>query len=149
MPALARQVDKNPEQTALTIRQTYYQSKVQMLPKAFQQSYTIVNLWLVKMQSMNDLSIQSCLTYDQTLLQGCDYANYITNMITTVLNLSISLDTPMTKSCIIELCRNIELLKAIQIAYYEKKEFLTIGKQYIMQSTNRRLLAYIQVQNYQ
>jgi len=143
-PSLARLVEKNPEQAALTIRQNYYQTKVSMLSKAFQQSYVIVNLWLVKMQSINDLSIQACLTYDQTLLQGCDYANYITNMVTTILNLSISLDTPMTKSCILELCRYIELLKAIQIAYYEKKEFLTVGKQYIMQSTNRRLLAYIQ-----
>ena len=36
------------------------------------------------------------------------------------------------------------MLKAVQIAYYEKQEFLTVGKQYILQSTSRRLLSYIQ-----
>lgn len=65
-------------------------------------------------------------------------------MVTSILNLSISLDVPMTKSCILELCKYIELLKAVQLAYHEKKEFLILGKQYILQSTNRRLLAYIQ-----
>jgi WASH complex subunit 7 len=144
MPNLARVVEKSPEQASLAVRQTYYKSKVQLLPQAFQQSFAIVNLWLIKMQAINDLSVQACLTYDQLLLQGVDYANYITNMVTSILNLSISLDLPMTKSCILELCRYVELLKAIQISYYEKQEFLTLGKQYIVQSTNRRLLAYIQ-----
>ena len=69
MPNMARMVEKNPEQSAHLIRQNYYQAKVQTLPKAFQQSHAIINLWLIKMQSMNDLSVQACLTYDQMLLQ--------------------------------------------------------------------------------
>lgn len=69
IPNLARQFDKNPEQSVKTIRQTYYQTKVQMLPKAFQQSFAIVNLWLIKMQSLNDLSVKACLTYDQIFLE--------------------------------------------------------------------------------
>jgi hypothetical protein len=65
-------------------------------------------------------------------------------MITTILNLSISLDATLTKSCIIDICKFIELSKAIQIAYYEKTEFITLGKQFILQIINRRLLSFIQ-----
>ena len=50
----------------------------------------------------------------------------------------------MTKSNVIDLCRLIELLKSIQKAYYEKKEFLTLSKQYVLQLTQRVLLSFIQ-----
>jgi len=50
----------------------------------------------------------------------------------------------MTKSNVIDLCRLIELLKSIQKAYYEKKEFLTLSKQYILQLTQRIVLSFIQ-----
>jgi hypothetical protein len=107
MPNLARAIERSPEQANLATRQAYYKSKVLQLPQAFQTSFALVNLWLIKMQSLNDLNVQACLTYDQTLLQGVDLANYITNMVTSILNLSISLDTPMAKSCILEICRYV------------------------------------------
>ena len=76
--------------------------------------------------------------------KGLDYANYISNLVSSFLNLSIHLNSAMTKSNVIDLCRLIELLKSIQKAYYEKKEFLTLSKQYILQLTQRIVLSFIQ-----
>ena len=78
------------------------------------------------------------------LKKGLDFANYISNLVSSFLNLSIHLNSAMTKSNVIDLCRLIELLKSIQKAYYEKKEFLTLSKQYVLQLTQRVLLSFIQ-----
>ena len=73
----------------------------------------MVNSWLIKMQSLNDFSLQSFLTYEQIFSMGAELSYYISNLVATVLNLTVSLEITMTKSCVLELCRFIELLKVI------------------------------------
>lgn len=96
------------------------------------------------MQSLNDLSVQACLSYEQLFLQGIEYSNYLNYTVSLFLNLALNLRAAITKSNILELCKLVELVKAIQKTYYEKKEFLSISKQYILQSINRKLLSFIQ-----
>jgi hypothetical protein len=57
--------------------------------------------------------------------------------------MSISLGSTITKSCLLELCKFIELLKAIRRTYQEKMEIVTLLKQYILQANNRKLLSFI------
>lgn len=109
-----------------------------------QQISNLVNTWLIKMQSINDLSVRACLSYEQLFLQGVEYINYLNYTVSLFLNLALSLNTAITKSNLIELCKLIELVKAIQKTYYERREFLAISKQYILQSINRKLLSFIQ-----
>lgn len=144
MPNVARMIEKNPEQANQTNKQTYYQAKIQTLSKTFQKYYGIVNGWLIKMQSLSEFKLETLISYEQTFMQGVEVASFISNLISTILNLSFSLETPMTKSCVLELGRLIELIKAIQIGFHEKKEFIVISKQYFVQLVNRKLLAFIQ-----
>ena len=96
------------------------------------------------MQSLSDFKLQTLLNYEQIFMQGVEVASFISNLISTILNLSLSLETPMTKSCVLELVRFVELLKAIQIGFHEKKEFIAISKQYFVQLVNIKLLAFVQ-----
>lgn len=96
------------------------------------------------MKSINDLSVRACISYEQLFSQGIEYNNYLNYTVSLFLNLALSLNTAITKSNLLELCKLIELVKAIQKTYYEKREFLTIAKQYIIQSINRKLLSLIQ-----
>jgi hypothetical protein len=96
------------------------------------------------MQSLSEFKLETLISYEQTFMQGVEVASFISNLISTILNLSFSLETPMTKSCVLELGRLIELIKAIQIGFHEKKEFIVISKQYFVQLVNRKLLAFIQ-----
>lgn len=111
MPNIARLVEKNPEQANLATKTQFYQSKIQLLSKTFQKYYTLVNLWLIKMQSLAELNLQTFLAYEQVFVQGAEVSYFVSNLMATVLNLSVSLEAPMTKSCVLELCRFIELLK--------------------------------------
>jgi WASH complex subunit 7 len=145
LPNMARGADKNPDQSIINVKQSFLASKIQLLPKAFQHSAQIVELWQIKMYSLHDLDPQTSLsTKEQLFYQGVDNANYIFNMVTTIINLSISLNKPMNRSCILELCQFIELLKSIQITYHQIKEAIILTKQYILQSANRKLLTCIQ-----
>lgn len=69
LSTIARMIEKNPDQTNLSIKQAYFQTKVQNLSKVFQQMYSNVNLWLIKMQSIHNLDIKSCQTYEQIFIQ--------------------------------------------------------------------------------
>ena len=102
-----------------------------------------MNFWFIKMQSLNELSVQSCLSYEQLFMQGIEYSNYLNYTVSLFLNLALNLRAGITKSNILELCKLIELVKAIQKTYYEKKEFICVAKQYILQSLNRKLLSFI------
>ena len=66
---IARMIDKNAEQNNLAAKQSYFQTKAQNLTKVFQQMYGSVNLWLVKMQSIHDLDIKVCQSYEPLFLQ--------------------------------------------------------------------------------
>lgn len=74
------------------------------------------------MQSLHEFNLQAFLTYEQMFSQGAEISYYISNLIATVLNLSVSLEAPMTKSCVLELCRFIELLKVNQIKNSNQNE---------------------------
>ena len=111
--------------------------------RLYQQLHAAVNLWLIKMQSLNGINVAQAIAYEPLFIQGVEYANVIVNLITSVVNLSVGLGQPLTKSCVIDMCRHIELLKAIQMTYHLKREFIALGKQYSLQVANRKLLSFI------
>ncbi len=82
-----------------------------ILHRIFQKTYGSVNLWLVRMQSISDINVQSAVQNETLFIEGIEHANMISNLISSFLNMSISLNSPMTKSSVIELCKFIELLK--------------------------------------
>jgi len=63
------------------------------------------------MQSLSELNLPTFISNEQTFMQGADASYFISNLVATILNLSVSLEAPLTKSCVLELCRFIELLK--------------------------------------
>jgi WASH complex subunit 7 len=63
------------------------------------------------MQSIAEINVQSALQNEALFIEGIEHANMISNLISSFLNISISLNSPMTKSSVIELCKFIELLK--------------------------------------
>jgi hypothetical protein len=69
------------------------------------------------MQSISEINVKSALQNESLLLEGIEHSNIISNLIASFLNMSISLNSPMTKSSVIELCKFIELLKVVLIYY--------------------------------
>jgi WASH complex subunit 7 len=97
-----------------------------------------------KMEALNELNFEKAFKNADLLLQGVIFANEITNLYTILTNMSASLSKVMTKSSVLSLCHLVELLKAIQMTYHKKKEFLVFNVQLILQELVTRLLNYIQ-----
>jgi hypothetical protein len=81
---LVRMIEKNPEQITLQTKQQFYQNRVQNLSKSFQQIYSLVSVWFVKMKSLNEVKVQSALANESTILNVRDIENRL------VINLTIS-----------------------------------------------------------
>jgi WASH complex subunit 7 len=96
------------------------------------------------MDSLNDMNVEKSLTNASTLLKGYEYANEISNTFTTLTNMSANHGKVMSKSNVLALCHLIELLKAIEMTYHKKKDFLIFAVQYIVQDSLNRLLLIIQ-----
>ncbi len=109
-----------------------------------QQFYLNVSSWMCKMDSLNDMDLEKSLQNANVLLKGYDYANEISNTFTVLTNMSANMGKVMSKSNVLALCHLIELLKAIEIEYHKKKEFLIFAIQYILQDLLNKLLGIIQ-----
>ena len=97
-----------------------------------------------KMDALNDLNFDKALKNADLLLQGAKYANEIANLYTVLTNMSANMSKVMTKSSVLSLCHLVELLKAIQMTYHKKKDFLVVNLQLILQELVTRILTHIQ-----
>lgn len=109
-----------------------------------QQFYLNVAIWLSKMDALNDVNAEKSFKNADLLLKGVDYANEIHNLYTVLTNTSANMSKIMTKSSVLSLCHLIELLKAIQMQYHKKKEFMAFAIQFILQELSLKLLNIIQ-----
>ncbi|XP_067860697.1 WASH complex subunit 4 [Heptranchias perlo] len=101
-------------------RETFLQQKAQTLTKDVQSYYLFVSSWMMKMESVLSKE-QSMEKFAEDLssrcnifIQGILYANSLSNIIRTTMNLYMSMQKPMTKTSVKALCRLVELLKAIE-----------------------------------
>ena len=74
------------------------------------------------------------------LLQGLLYAYSIRQLVSTTLNLHVSLQKPMTKASVLAMCRVVELLKAIEHTFHRRTMLLAESLNHIVQNVGHRLL---------
>jgi WASH complex subunit 7 len=96
-----------------------------------------------KMETLCDADEEKSTKSADTLLKGLSYAQGIYNSFTILINMSANLEKVVTKSSLLSLCHLIELLKAIQITYHKKKEFIAFALQNITQALTNRLLSFV------
>ena len=73
--------------------------------------------------------------------QGLLYAYSIRQLVTTTLNLHVSLQKPMTKASVLAMCRLVELLKAIEHAFHRRTMLLAESLNHIVQNVAHKALA--------
>ncbi|KAK2158033.1 hypothetical protein LSH36_178g02040 [Paralvinella palmiformis] len=123
LPHLSKMYDKRMLTAVAGSRQNWLSLKTQMLSRDVQAMHLQVCAWIVKMESHHETSqhifddVRSCC---MLYLQGLLYANNISHLVRTVLNLHVALSKPMTKTSVLALCRLVELLKAIQHTFHRK-----------------------------
>jgi WASH complex subunit 7 len=97
-----------------------------------------------KMDALNDFNFDKALKNAGLLLQGAKYANEITNSYTVLTNMSANMSKVMTRSSVLSLVHLVELLKAIQMTYHKKKDYLVINMQLILQELVTKVLSHVQ-----
>ena len=95
------------------------------------------------METLGDVDEEKSTKCAETLLKGLSYAQGIFNSFTLLINMSANLEKVVTKSSLLSLCHLIELLKAIQITFQKKKEFIAFAIQNIVQALTNRLLSFV------
>jgi len=73
-------------------------------------------------------------------LQGLLYAYSIRQLVTTTMNLHVSLQKPMTKASVLVTCRLVELLKAIEHTFHRRTMLLAECLNHIIQNVSHRVL---------
>jgi len=73
-------------------------------------------------------------------MQGLLYAYSIRQLVTTTLNLHVSLQKPMTKASVLAMCRLVELLKAIEHTFHRRTMLLAESLNHIVQNVGHKAL---------
>jgi len=73
-------------------------------------------------------------------IQGLLYAYSIRQLVTTTLNLHVSLQKPMTKASVLAMCRLVELLKAIEHTFHRRTMLLAESLNHIVQNISHKAL---------
>ncbi|XP_041059183.1 WASH complex subunit 4 isoform X2 [Carcharodon carcharias] len=120
MASAAKVAEKKNLQSIKIQRETFLQQKSQTLSKEVQSYYLFVSSWMMKMESIVS-KVQNVDKFAEDLsnrcsifIQGILYANSLSNIVRTTMNLYMSMQKPMTKTSVKALCRLVELLKAIE-----------------------------------
>jgi len=86
--------------------------------------------------------IYSCWYFCSFLwIQGLLYAYSIRQLVTTTMNLHVSLQKPMTKASVLAMCRLIELLKAIEHTFHRRTAMLAESLHHIVQNVAHKTLS--------
>ncbi|XP_064467103.1 WASH complex subunit 4-like [Ornithodoros turicata] len=123
MPQVVKALDKKAQDLVKSQRLHFLQQKAASLPKDIQSLYSHVTTWLVRMESCfrdTDKLLEDLNRKCNILLQGVYLAWYISNQVTTIMNLHVALAKPMTKTSVLLLCKMIEMMKAIEAMFHKQ-----------------------------
>ncbi|KAM3833616.1 WASH complex subunit 4 isoform 2-T2 [Vipera latastei] len=151
MPAVAKLLDKKSFHAVKLQRESFLQQKAQLLTKEMQSYYVFVNSWMMKMESLLsreqrlDRFAEDLSNRCNVFIQGFLYAYSLRNIITTTMNLHMSMQKPMTKTSVKALCRLVELLKAIEYTFYRRSMTVADSVTHIIQHLQHQALNAIAV----
>uniref|UniRef100_T1J3X6 WASH complex subunit 4 n=1 Tax=Strigamia maritima TaxID=126957 RepID=T1J3X6_STRMM len=143
---LVKTLDKKTIAAVMSQRQTYLQTKSQILTRETQSATLQVVSWMVKIEAaMLDAtnSIEELTKRSALLLQGIMLAYNINHLVKTVMNLHVAMNHPMTKTAVLSLCRFIELLKAIENCYHRHSLLTAYTVNHIVQHLSFQALSSI------
>ncbi|XP_043569200.1 WASH complex subunit 4 isoform X3 [Chiloscyllium plagiosum] len=151
MAPAAKITEKKNLQTIKSQRETFLQQKAQTLSKDVQSYYLFVSSWMMKMECILS-KVQSVEKFAEHLsnrcnifIQGILYANSLSNIIRTTMNLYMSMQKPMTKTSVKALCRLVELLKAIEHTIHRRTMVIADSVCHIAQYLQHQALNSISV----
>ncbi|XP_056000960.1 WASH complex subunit 4-like isoform X5 [Ostrea edulis] len=138
MPQLDKLLDRKAKEAVTSTRSSWLSQRQQQLTKSrdVQNFHTAVMAWMVEMESsmsksnslMEDLNSRCVL-----FIQGVLHAYNISHLVRTTMNLHVAMSKPMTKSCLLCLCRLIELLKAIEHTFHKRTMLIAETVNHIVQ----------------
>ncbi|GFT12835.1 WASH complex subunit 4 [Nephila pilipes] len=148
LPVLARNIERKAQEAVKLSKQNYLMHHNNILTKDVQNCYIQTLTWTVEMDSLlkdtgkllDDLNRKCSL-----LLQGLKLAWTINNEIKTMMGLHIVLCKPMTKTCVLALCRMIEILKGIEGTYHRHSVVINESLTHIMQHLSYLALKIINI----
>ncbi|KAG8138232.1 hypothetical protein E2320_004147 [Naja naja] len=151
MPAVAKLLDRKSFHAIKLQRENFLQQKAQLLTKEMQTYYVFVSSWMMKMESLlsreqrMDKFAEDLSNRCNVFIQGFLYAYTLRNIITTTMNLHMSMQKPMTKTSVKALCRLVELLKAIEYTFYRRSMTVADSVTHIIQHLQHQALNAIAV----
>ncbi|XP_026472062.1 WASH complex subunit 4-like [Ctenocephalides felis] len=100
------------------VKQTYLQNKTQNLLKDSHNTALQIFTWILEISAIlqegaNNLKLEHLTQRTHLLLQGLTHACYLNYTIKSITNLHMAQNKPMTKSCLLSVCKLVELLKAV------------------------------------
>ncbi|GFR04888.1 WASH complex subunit 4 [Trichonephila clavata] len=136
LPVLARNIERKAQEAVKLSKQSYLMQHNQNLPKEVQSCFIQALAWMIEMDSclkdtgklLEDLNRKCSL-----LLQGLKLAWTISHQVKTMMGLHIVLCKPMNKTCVLALCRMIEILKCIEGTYHRHSVVINESLTHIMQ----------------
>ncbi|XP_052679123.1 WASH complex subunit 4-like isoform X3 [Crassostrea angulata] len=135
MPQVDKLLDRKAKDSVTSTRTSWLAQRQQLLTKDVQNFHTTVMAWMVEMESamtkanlMEDLN-NRCVLF----IQGVLHAYNISHLVRTTMNLHVAMSKPMTKSCLLSLCRLIELLKAIEHTFHRRTMLIAESVNHITQ----------------
>lgn len=148
LPVLARNIERRAQEAVKLSKQNYLMQHNQNLPKDVQNCFIQTFTWMVEMESclkdtgklLEDLNRKCSL-----LLQGLKLAWTISHEVKTIMGMHIVLCKPMTKSCVLALCRMIEILKSIEGTYHRHSVVINESLTHIMQHLSYLALKIINI----
>ncbi|XP_015922482.2 WASH complex subunit 4 [Parasteatoda tepidariorum] len=148
LPLVARSVDRKSQDAVKLSRQSYLLQKNQNLLKDVSNYFMLTMNWMTKMDSsltdtgklLEDLNRKCSL-----LLQGLKLAWTINHQVKTIMNLHVSLSKPMTKTCVLALCRMIEMIKGIEGTFHRHSVVINESITHIVQHLAHLALTIINI----
>ncbi|XP_058950258.2 WASH complex subunit 4 [Pocillopora verrucosa] len=146
IPHLNKIVDKKQRQAVESSKEQYLTNCNQNLVRDAQLYQMQVSSWMVHMESslnkggtlVDDLNTRCVL-----FIKGVLIAHTVSHLVRTIMNLHLVLSKPLTKSCVMALCRLTELLKAIEHTFHRRSMLIAESVNHMIQHLTFMALACI------
>ncbi|XP_027049103.1 WASH complex subunit 4-like [Pocillopora damicornis] len=146
IPHLSKIVDKKQRQAVESSKEQYLTNCNQNLVRDAQLYQMQVSSWMVHMESslnkggtlVDDLNTRCVL-----FIKGVLIAHTVSHLVRTIMNLHLVLSKPLTKSCVMALCRLTELLKAIEHTFHRRSMLIAESVNHMIQHLTFMALACI------
>ncbi|PFX13788.1 WASH complex subunit 7 [Stylophora pistillata] len=146
IPHLNKIVDKKQRQAVESSKEQYLTNCNQNLVRDAQLYQMQVSSWMVHMESslnkggslVDDLNTRCVL-----FIKGVLIAHTVSHLVRTIMNMHLVLSKPLTKSCVMALCRLTELLKAIEHTFHRRSMLIAESVNHMIQHLTFMALACI------